>query len=325
MMKTLNAIWKSLGGWDKLGDYIVALIIVLVGYVLARSVAAAIQRIGGRQQPNHSALVGAKFARYGLLILSVILALNQVGIKLTGLLAAAGIATVAISFAAQTSVSNIISGIFLLFDRPFSIGETIKVDTTLGVVLSVGLLSSKMRTFDNLVVRIPNEALLKSTIVNYSLMQVRRVDLALLIALDADLIQAQRVVLDAMRAHRLVLDEPPPFIVVDEIRESGVLFQARAWALSSDYIQARSALNCAIVDALRRAQIEIPLPQRVVTLRHGPQGEGAGAGSGVTGADPSSAAPEGAGTGTMITSSITSTSSSSSPATSTGAVASGKT
>ena len=109
-------------------------------------------------------------------------ALRELGFKLSVLLGAAGVLTVAVGFASQTSASNIISGLFLLGERPFSVGDVIRVGSTTGEVLSIDLLSAKLRTFENLFVRIPNETLIKSEVTNLSRLPVRRLDLKIGIA-----------------------------------------------------------------------------------------------------------------------------------------------
>lgn len=242
----------------------IALAIFVVGIFLARSLAKGVERFMRQQGSEHGAAVGKKVVFYVVLMLAVFGALTQLGVKLTGLLTAAGIFTVAIGFAAQTSVSNVISGLFLLVDRPFSINDTVKIDQTIGTVVSIDLLSTKVRTFDNLVVRIPNEALLKSTITNYTLFEVRRIDIPVSVAYSTDLGEAQQVLKQVMRRHQDVLDEPAPAVLVELLADSGITLVVRAWVVRSDFITAKSELTQAIKEALEAADIEIPFPQRVV-------------------------------------------------------------
>lgn len=248
----------AMGGWQAISPYLTAILILLVGYLLAKITHKVIQRIDRPGITTHTITVLQKLAFYVIIGGAFILALQKVGVKLSNLLAAAGIVTVAVSFAAQTSVSNVISGIFLLFDRPFSIGDTIKVDTTLGVVQSIGLLSSKVRTFDNLVVRIPNEALLKSTIINYSLVQVRRIDISVTVSQEADLLRVRELLLSVMREHVSVLDEPAPAVLTDLTTETGVVLIARVWVLSSEFVQIRSELTTSVIELLKTEGIPRP-------------------------------------------------------------------
>ena len=260
-LEALIAKWTT---WKHMSPYLGALAIFLGGWLLAKSLSLAIGRMGRFSGNQHSVLVSRKISFYVILILASITALNQAGVDLSGMLAAAGILTVAISFAAQTSVSNVISGIFLLFDRPFSIGDTIRVQETLGSVRSIGLLSSKVRTFDNIIVRIPNEALLKSTIMNYSLLEVRRVDISTPIAYEESVERVTTLFLQIMQDHPNVLDEPAPVILTDLMNDSGITLITRVWVKSSEFILTRSDLHTSIAAAIRKHEIALPRQHRVV-------------------------------------------------------------
>ena len=253
--------------WTNIKPYVIALVILVVGFLIARTLSKAIDRVMRQRGSPHGAVVTAKLVFYAILTLAVFGALTQLGVKLTGLLTAAGIFTVALGFAAQTSVSNVISGLFLLIDRPFSIDDTVKIEQTLGTIISIDLLSTKVRTFDNLVVRIPNETLLKSTITNYTLYEVRRIEIPVQVAYDTDLRGAQRVLQDVMREHKAVLDEPQPVVLTDLLAESGINLLIRAWVIRTDFVTARSELTTAVREALAEAKIEIPFPQRVLHLK----------------------------------------------------------
>lgn len=266
-MNLLSNISDKLGAMIASGSlekYLLTALIVVVGYVIARLAARGVERVMRRQGTEHGAAVGGKLAFYGVMTLTTFAVLSQLGVKLTGLLTAAGIFTVAIGFAAQTSISNIISGLFLLIDRPFSIGDTVKIDQTLGSVLSIDLLSTRVRTFDNLVVRIPNEVLLKSTIINYTLFEVRRVEIPVSVSYSTDLRRAHEVLREALRRHADVLDEPEPAILTELFADSGINLLVRAWVIRTDYIRAKSELTTSIKEAFDEAGIVIPFPQRVV-------------------------------------------------------------
>ncbi len=245
--------------------YALAIAALIVGYLLAKILSRSAVRMLGNQGPNQTSLIAQKLTFWGTLVLALIVSLNQIGVEISNVLAAAGIATVAISFAAQTSISNVISGIFLIFDRPFVIGDTVKVDQTLGVVAEVGLLSSKIRTFDNLLVRLPNEAMLKATITNYSAMAIRRIDVPFRVGFDADIEQIQEVVSTLMLEHPLVLDEPAPIVLTDTLGESSVTLIARAWIVREDFVKAKSDLSIELVKKLRELGVTLPPPLHVST------------------------------------------------------------
>ncbi len=265
MQSLLDALTGALSSIE-FKKYAVALLIFVVGYALAKLAHAMVTRRYGSRLSEHGQMVVGKLLFYVIFLVSFFYALSKAGVNLSGLLAAAGVATVAISFAAQTSVSNVISGIFLLFDRPFSLGDTIKVDLTVGNVLSMGMLSSKVRTFDNLVVRIPNEVLLKSTITNYSLLGVRRVDVPITIAHENNLYEVQKLILDVARQYNQILDEPEPVVLTDLIQDQGITLIARVWVERQNFVMVRSELSTRIIDILNTHEIKRPVMQRTVRL-----------------------------------------------------------
>lgn len=244
--------------------WLMAVLILVLGVVAGRLLAGAGAQVARRSGSEHLSSIARRLIFYGVLLFAMFVALGQFGIKPSALLTTAGLLTVAIGFAAQTSVANVISGLFLIIDRPFSINDTVKVDTTLGIVTAIDLLSTKVRTFDNLVVRFPNEAMLKATIVNYSLHSVRRIEQTITVAYDTDLDQAVEVIHGCLRAHPSILDEPEPFVLVDLLADSGINIVVRGWCVRQEFVQARSELTMAVKRAIQEAGIEIPFPQRVI-------------------------------------------------------------
>lgn len=154
-----------------------ALVYFVVGYFIAKGVSAAVSKIAQSKLTTHGVFLLKRTVFYTLLGLFTLSALKHIGIDLSILLGAAGIFTVAIGFASQTSASNLISGLFLMIERPFSISDVIKVNDITGEVISIDLLSVKLRTFDNLFVRIPNESMIKSAVTTLTKFPIRRVDL----------------------------------------------------------------------------------------------------------------------------------------------------
>lgn len=140
-----------------------ALFILIVGYFVAKALSNMVMRFNFAHMSNHGQVLLKRGVLYGVLILMFISALRELGFDLSVVLGAAGILSVAIGFASQTSASNLISGLFLMMERPFSIGDVIRVEQTTGEVISIDLLSVKIRTFDNLFVRIPNESMIKNS------------------------------------------------------------------------------------------------------------------------------------------------------------------
>ena len=257
-----------MGVWELVSPYLFALLFVIIATLLARLLARGVERFVGRHRSPHTAVLFNKLVFYSLFVTIILGTLSSLGVQLTGLLAAAGILTVALAFAAQTSVSNVISGLFLYFDRPFSIGDTVKIDQTVGTVTTIDLLSSRVRTFDNLMVRIPNETLLKSTITNYSLFTIRRIEIPVSVAYGTDLKLCSEVLMKSMATHPMIFDEPAPVVLVDALGDDGVELTVRAWIDRLEFVKAKSSLTQSLYEALGDAEIEIPWPQRVVHIRN---------------------------------------------------------
>ena len=164
-----------------------ALIYFIVGLILAKMASRAVRQWSKNRFDTHQQLLMARVASYLILLVFIVMGLNAIGFNLGVLIGAAGVLSVAIGFASQTSASNIISGLFLVAERPFSVGDLIKVGETTGEVLSIDLLSVKLRTFDNLFVRIPNETLIKSEVTTLTRFPIRRIDLSIAVALKEDI------------------------------------------------------------------------------------------------------------------------------------------
>ncbi len=216
---------------------------------------------------EHVRLIVDKAIRYALVVVGVLWILGIFGVNPTGLVAGLGLLSVAIGFAAQTSVSNLISGFFLIFERPFSVGDAVDIGGNTGIVLSIGLLSTKMRTYDNILVRIPNETVLKATIKTYTAFDIRRIDTTVGIAYAEDIEEARKVILEFLNSEPVFLAEPPPIVFAEELADSSVNLKVLVWIRRVDYIKAKETLVKGIKNALDKAGIEIPFPQRVIYIK----------------------------------------------------------
>lgn len=205
-------------------------------------------------------MVFRRLAFYLILGLFAASALRELGFSLTVLLGAAGVLSVAIGFASQTSASNLISGLFLIGERPFSAGDVIKVGDTTGEVLSVDLLSVKLRTFDNLFVRIPNETLIKSQVTTLTRFPIRRFDLQLGVAYKEDIGRVSKVLMDVADRNSVCLDEPKPLFIFNGFGDSALEIQFSVWAKRENFLELRNSLQTEIKQAFDAEGIEIPFP-----------------------------------------------------------------
>lgn len=180
---------------DKFLSLMQAGLLFIIGFLAASLLSRAVYKVCLKRFSPHHASLSRRLVYWLVLALFVASGLKQLGFNLGVLLGAAGVLSVAIGFASQTSVSNLISGLFLIGERPFQIGDTIQVGNTTGEILSIDLLSIKLRTFDNLFVRIPNESLIKTEVINLTRFPIRRLDLKIGVAYKENINQVRQVLL----------------------------------------------------------------------------------------------------------------------------------
>lgn len=239
-----------------------ALILVSIGFLVARTVSSAALRVVGKFLDAQQRMILSRAVYYVLLTLFMISALHELGFSLSVLVGAAGILSVAIGFASQTSASNLISGLFLIAERPFSVGDVIKLGDTTGEVLSIDLLSVKLRTFDNLYVRIPNETVIKSEVITLTKFPIRRIDLQLGVAYKEDISKVRELLFALAEDNPLALEEPKPVFLFQGFGDSAVNLQFSVWVKTEQFLELKNSIQEEIKIAFDQAGIEMPFPQR---------------------------------------------------------------
>lgn len=255
---------------EQVSHMLKAAILLLAGFLVASMASRAVGRFFSKNFTQHHIVLFKRLVYWLILALFVASALKQLGFSLSVLLGAAGVLSVALGFASQTSASNLISGLFLIGEQPFQLGDTIKVGSTTGEVLSIDLLSVKLRTFDNLFVRIPNETLIKSEVTNLTRFPIRRFDLLLGVAYKEQIAAVRKLLLDVADKNPLCLDEPSPMFLFLGFGDSALNIQFSVWSKRENFRDLRNSLQEEIKLAFDAAGIEIPFPQRTVYLAQQP-------------------------------------------------------
>lgn len=263
-MQDLFSTASDLVTLEKLLDFGSAILKLVVGIILARLVSKGAAKLFSNQTTTHGTILVQRITFYLIAGLFVASALMTLGFDLSVLLGAAGILTVAIGFASQTSASNIISGLFLLGEKPFAVGDVVRIDTTTGAVMSIDLLSVKIRTFDNLFVRVPNETIIKSQITNLTRFPIRRIDIQMGVAYKEDLNRVRDVLMDVADRNPLCLEEPKPVFIYRGFGESSLNFQFSVWAKRENFLELRNGIQIQIKQAFDEERIEIPFPHRTL-------------------------------------------------------------
>ncbi|MFP3981839.1 MAG: mechanosensitive ion channel family protein [Desulfobacterales bacterium] len=257
---------------DKLLGYvpnlIAAFLLILLFWVLIKIITKMFTSALEKTQvaPEIRSLL-ARFVRYGVMLIAALTVADQLGINVTSLIAGVGIAGLAISFAAQDTIANLISGISLIIDRPFAQGDWISIGDLHAVVTDIRLRSTVLTTFDNEVVVVPNKQLAQERVINYTLTPKIRVRVPIGIAYKEDISRAREVMLSTIRGDSRIMDEPPPIVLVTSLGDSSVNLEMRFWTRDSvmkyslmwEYIEK-------VKTALDRAGIEIPFPHMQLFL-----------------------------------------------------------
>ena len=254
-----TSVWEQFLAVNWFG-WLQAAIILTLGWLAARLVARTLARVAALHLDVHQTTILRRVVFYVILGLVVASALHQLGFRLGVLLGAAGILTVAIGFASQTSASNLISGLFLIAERPFQIGDFVQIGDTVGEILAIDLLSVKLRTRDNLFVRVPNETLVKTQVTNFSRFPIRRFDMKVSVAYKEDLDQVKKTLEAVSDANPLSLEEPKPQLFFLAFGDSGIELQYSVWTVRENFMELRNGLPMEVKKAFDVAGIEIPFP-----------------------------------------------------------------
>lgn len=204
---------------------------------------------------------------YGAFVVFVIIAaVGKLGVQTTSFVAVIGAAGLAVGLALQGSLSNFASGVLLILFKPFKTGDFIKVGGEAGTVVQIGILTTELKTPDNVQVIMPNSSVMGGSITNVSAHPTRRVDMTVGVGYGDDLNTARQIMADLLTADARILTEPATTIAVANLGDSSVDFIVRPWVKSADYWSVKYDFTKAVKEAFDAQGISIPFPQRDVHL-----------------------------------------------------------
>ena len=253
-------------------NLIVAIIIFIaalyVGSLAGRAVATALAR---RKQPvdPELAMLLSRVTRWTIIVIGTIWALNQVNFNVTGFVAGLGIVGFTIGFALKDVAENFVAGILLLIQQPFDIGDAIEVNGYSGIVTDIKVRDTTMRTWDGLLVIIPNATVYTNAITNYSKVERRRVGLDVGVGYETDLSKAHEVMLETVRGlPGVILDDPAPAVVFKEFGDSSINATLYFWfdPTETHYFAAQDGAVKGLKLAFEKEGINIPFPIRTVYM-----------------------------------------------------------
>lgn len=241
------------------------LITILIMYIVYKIVSRIVKKHAKKKFEPHTAILISKLISYIFYALVAMYILSLLGINMTAVWGAAGVAGIAIGFAAQTTISNFISGIFVLSEKAVKIGDFISVGDVSGTVTSVGLLSARISTPDNQMIRIPNSSVINSNLINYSHFKIRRILFEVSLSFDTDLPYALETFKKLPALCPTVLQDPAPVFFFDGFG-SGVLLRIGLWFNSPDLLQTKNDVYINIVKLCRENGISIPFPRYDISI-----------------------------------------------------------
>lgn len=262
---TLKSIFTGIN-LDRLSEILVAIILCFIGFLIARLVSNTFIRTIGSRLNAHQRLLWRRGIFYFIFLLFIMTSLREAGFKLSVFLGAAGILTVALGFASQTSATNLISGLFLIGEGSFEVGDTIQItlirgQTIEGQVISIDLLSVKLLTLDNVYIRLPNEQLIRTPVMNLSKYPIRRIPITLAINFHEDIIKVRQVLLEVAAKYPLVMDDPKATVTVTAFRESSIELLFSVWCRQENALKVRDEMQERVRNGFVENQIEIPVPK----------------------------------------------------------------
>lgn len=254
------------------------LIYVLVVLVLLWWTARRVQRwvsdsplLLRRLDPSTRHAAGA-LARYALLVIGLLVVVQTAGIDLTTFNVLAGAVGIGIGFGLQTVVSNFISGLIIMFERPIKIGDRIVVSGIEGNVIEIGARATTVLDNDNIAIIVPNSKFITEEVVNWKYNDTRvRFRIPVSVAYGSDARQVEQVLLEVAAADSDVLADPPPAVRFLAFGDDGLSFELRAWSDTQVDRKGRliSSLNHAIYERFQAEGIEFPFPQRDLHIKSG--------------------------------------------------------
>ncbi len=268
-MDTLGARLRELFSWEHISRYLVDqllpdLVVGALVFTFFYLLWKALDRLAvlAMRKSDLDATARAfiqTILKYTILTIGVISTLAEIGVDTTGMLTSLGVVGLTIGFAARDTLSNIISGIFIFWDRPFVVGDLVEVGGQYGRVAEITMRSTRVVTVDGRMLAVPNTSIVNSTVASYTNFPHLRLDVALTVGLDEDLERVRATLLRVIAADDRYQPHPAPVVVVTEINDYNAKVELRAWITDERaHIPMRLELREKMFEALRAAGVVMP-------------------------------------------------------------------
>jgi len=259
--------------WEKLADTLIihglkvltGIILFVIGYWLIQRIKKIAKK--SVNKINVDKTLSNFFLNvlyFGLLALVAVISLSAMGVETTSIVTIIGAAGLAIGLSLKDSLSNFAAGIVILVQRYFQVGDYIESGNDKGVVEEISIFSTRLHTYDNKVVIIPNSVLVNGSMINHTYKPERRVDTVFSIAYSDNIDRAREIILEVVKNNEMILTEPSPVIEVLQLADSSVNLAVRTWCQTANYWKVYYYMIENVKKAFDKEGITIPFPQREV-------------------------------------------------------------
>ena len=268
-----NALWQSIVGWAASTGIkiLIAVVLLFLTFRLTTVLTRKLEKklLNGKHKVDKTLTTTLMYVlRIVIKVIIVICLIGYLGIDTSSLTALVASLGVCFGLAVNGAVSNIAGGVLILVTRPFRIDDYIEAAGHSGTVEDIHITHTRIRTPDNKVIYIPNGTLSSGSVINYSIKDVRRVDLTFSIAYNNDFEKAKAIVMELCMAHELVLKDPAPFVRVSEHGASSINIVTRVWTKQADYWTVNFDLLESVKTEFDKNNIEIPFEQLDVHVKN---------------------------------------------------------
>ncbi|MBS3782162.1 MAG: mechanosensitive ion channel family protein [Candidatus Thermoplasmatota archaeon] len=262
---------RVLYGGVTISDLLISITILLAAVIIGKAISLRIRHSLRDKVSKDRLNIVSKIVYFSFLIIGFLIVLPLLEFNISGFLVAGGILGIIIGFASQSIVTNLISGVFLTFERPFRVDDVVKLggeSGTLGVVEDIKIISTTMRTFEGVYVRVPNEKVFTGNIINYLENVARRFEYNVGIRYKDDADEAMRLINELIEEQPMALKEPEPQVFVESLGSSAVELKVRVWAPSTEWFPLRMELLWKIKKELEENGIQVPFNQQEVWFKN---------------------------------------------------------
>lgn len=254
------------GVWPEVIDYAVRVVLVIVGFFIFKLIInaiskAVVKRLESKGVKSTFFSFIVNILKAVLWIIVILFFLQLLKVPLSPVVAAIGTLGLGVGLALKDHMANIAGGVMIAVNKQFEVGDYVSCAGTDGLVDSVELFFTKIRTVDNKIVTVPNSAFSSNSVTNYTKENMRRVDVTVGISYSADIEEVKNVLHEIMAGNDMIKSDPAPFTGVTEFGDSSVNLTIRAWADTADYWDVFFYINETLKKEFDARGIEIPFPQ----------------------------------------------------------------